>query len=69
MSMIRCEHCDRVFDSDADPDCFVENPGLPGRMGDEVLCEWCREKRAEQDEAKDDAAERCIAMSERAEIF
>lgn len=43
MSMVMCERCDRMIDSDDDPDCFVENPGLPGSMGDQVLCEWCRE--------------------------
>ena len=42
MSMIRCEWCERLIDSDDDPDCFAENP-------EEVLCEWCRDKRyAEQ---------------------
>ncbi len=69
MSMVMCERCDRFIDSDDDPDCFVENPGLPGAMGDEVLCEWCREKREAEQEAQDDAADRCIEMSERAGIF
>jgi len=63
MSMIRCEQCERLIDSDDDPDCFIENPGMPGSMGDEVLCEWCREKRERE---QDDAG---IAFSERAGIF
>lgn len=68
MSMIRCEKCSFNIDSDDDPECFVENPGLPGTMGDEVLCERCREDRLAEQEAEDDAADRCIAMSERAGI-
>jgi hypothetical protein len=60
MSMVMCERCDRMIDSDDDPDCFVENP-------DAVLCEWCREEREAQQENSDDEAG--IAFSERAGIF
>lgn len=38
MSMIRCDDCEGIFDSDADPGCFVETP-----KGDQVFCEPCRE--------------------------
>lgn len=58
--MIRCDQCDSIFDSDEDPDCFVENPGLPGSMGDEVLCKWCREQR----EAEQDAGDARAALAE-----
>lgn len=37
MSMIRCDECDRIFDSDDDPGCFDED-------GDRVICEPCREE-------------------------
>lgn len=60
MSMIRCEQCERLIDSDDDPECFVENPGLPGAMGDEVLCEWCREKRYLENEAMEAAADKAM---------
>lgn len=33
MSMIRCDDCEAIFDSDADPDCFCEP---------KVLCSFCR---------------------------
>ena len=35
MSIITCDECGDVFDSDADPDCFIIN--------DYVVCESCRE--------------------------
>lgn len=40
MSMIRCDRCAQIIDSDDDPECFVENPGC--RYGDRVICEACR---------------------------
>ena len=49
MSMIRCELCSRLIDSDDDPECFVEEfwtGTTPERDG--VLCEPCREKHLEQ---------------------
>ncbi len=36
MSMIRCDECDRVFNSDGDPACFNEDSNY-------VICERCRE--------------------------
>ena len=41
MSMIRCDGCDRVFDSDDDPQCFEDTDGAFGTW--RVLCEQCRE--------------------------
>ena len=38
MSMIRCDYCSDIFDSDEDPDCFVEP---------KVICENCRERLQE----------------------
>lgn len=35
MSMVRCDGCERIIDSDGDPDCFVPQ--------DAVHCQWCRE--------------------------
>jgi len=43
MSMIRCDWCERLIDSDGDPDCFIHD--FEGMLKDEVLCEWCRDKR------------------------
>lgn len=42
MSMIRCERCDVLIDSDDDPDCFVEPDKLDPRS--HVWCEACRDK-------------------------
>lgn len=41
MSMIGCEACGHLIDSDDDPDCFVEVPWL--NLADKVWCEGCRE--------------------------
>jgi hypothetical protein len=60
MSMIRCDRCERLIDSDDDPECFVEKT-------DEVLCEWCRGDIESQQENSDDEAG--TAFSERAGIF
>jgi len=38
MSMIRCEECDHIFNSDDDPECFeYDNVAL-------IVCESCREE-------------------------
>lgn len=42
MSMIRCDLCNRLIDSDDDPDCFVE--GNPSGC----FCERCREQAEEE---------------------
>jgi len=38
MSMVQCDECKESFDSDVDPDCFVD-------VGEKtvVLCVFCRE--------------------------
>lgn len=48
MSMIRCDLCDRLIDSDDDPDCFVE--GNPSGC----FCEPCRDRAAAEIEAEAD---------------
>jgi hypothetical protein len=42
MSMIRCDKCEDLIDSDIDPDCFGEFG-----KGEETLCENCRQNAAE----------------------
>jgi hypothetical protein len=39
MSMVRCDECEILIDSDLDPDCFNEF--------DETHCENCRQNKAE----------------------
>ena len=63
MSMVQCERCDKVFDSDDDPDCFVEKANyaaLAHPVGTvqtqpieyECICEPCRDELADElDEA------------------
>jgi len=51
MSMIRCDGCDRVFDSDYDCDCFVEVGNMRAQTKDVVWCQPCRE-RQEQDQER-----------------
>ena len=54
MSMDRCVKCAGIFDTDADPDCYVEkhnytntahpvNPAIVERVEWECVCEACRE--------------------------
>lgn len=45
MSMCICERCDRMIDSDQDPDCFVEVGNMRRMHSTITLCEWCREDR------------------------
>lgn len=56
MSMIRCDNCQDVFDSDDDPDCFV------GHVG--VLCWSCR---PEEDDDDPDSAE--VQIERRADFI
>lgn len=42
MSLIACQECGRIIDSDDDPDCFVEGNYTAKRLN-MVLCEQCRE--------------------------
>ena len=45
MSMIACDKCGFLIDSDDDPNCFVED-----ELGDDiVLCERCRDGQPECD--------------------
>lgn len=39
MSMICCDECEALIDSDDDPECFGGN--------DDVVCKWCREQIAD----------------------
>ena len=53
VSWIACERCQRVFNSDDDPDCFLfgEDALLSGpekRKWDAVLCERCRDEMDDQ---------------------
>lgn len=53
MSMIECEHCTKMIDSDDDPGCFVEGPdyapfNLRGAVRTMIICEPCRELAYEQ---------------------
>lgn len=53
MSMIQCDDCEKIFDSDEDPDCFVTWPDYfpadrRGAVTDCVVCEPCRERQWEQ---------------------
>jgi len=43
MSMIRCEECDEIFDSDEDPECFVEVGNMRRLHQTKVICEYCRD--------------------------
>jgi hypothetical protein len=55
MSMIRCDRCSRLIDSDDDPECFVQviDHGDDGATKDAVLCEPCREKQLRDEELPD----------------
>jgi hypothetical protein len=48
--MIRCDHCDDIFDSDADPDCFVETGNMRAQTVTKVYCEKCRDEIQEHAE-------------------
>jgi hypothetical protein len=44
MSILRCDNCTRLIDSDQDVDCFVDDPrhSIPPHP-DLILCAVCRE--------------------------
>lgn len=42
MSIVICDHCERMIDSDFDCDCFITNPY--DSRDTTTLCENCREK-------------------------
>ncbi len=54
MSMVICDHCDRLFDSDADPDCFIEPPyATPAsRSVQDIICEPCRERALDRQQER-----------------
>lgn len=60
MSMILCTSCSTLIDCDDDPECFIENPGVPTGFPEEVLCEPCRDRR----EAQEDKADAMCAMAD-----
>jgi hypothetical protein len=54
MSMIFCQGCDCLIDSDDDPECFVPDPRQSLKpYPDLVLCESCRERREMEAEESD----------------
>ena len=69
VSMIRCEQCEWLIDSDDDPECFVYVGNYKRLHAEIVLCEKCRDDREAEQCAQDDAADRCVEMSERAGII
>ena len=48
MSMVICEGCDALTDSDDDPDCFVEVGNMRRLHQTKILCQSCRERREEE---------------------
>lgn len=51
MSMIRCDECSRLVDSDDDPECFLTRD-----RKDWIVCEVCRERlgrELEEDDGED----------------
>lgn len=63
MSIIICESCDRMIDSDDDPDCFVEVGNMRRMHQTAVYCEPCRERMLEQ-QIDDDMGEANAALAE-----
>lgn len=43
MSMSCCDSCNRLVDTDEDPECYYHTEG-------KCLCVWCREERDVQEE-------------------
>lgn len=56
MSMIGCDNCDQMIDSDDDPACFVEAPACAPhdmrKILEQVLCENCREREWERQQER-----------------
>lgn len=52
MSMIRCQNCEHLIDSDDDPSCFCEvmDYGDDGATKTRVLCEPCRDDKIDADD-------------------
>ena len=43
--MAFCVDCDRLIDTDDDPDCFLEIGNMRRLHKTEIVCEPCRERR------------------------
>jgi len=50
MSMDRCHDCDRLIDTDDDPDCYIEVGNMRSQTKTVCVCEHCRELRLDRDE-------------------
>lgn len=50
MSMIACEACGHLIDSDIDVDCFVEIGNMKRLHKEVVWCEPCREEKMTEEE-------------------
>jgi len=48
MSMVICDKCNALVDSDFDTDCFIEHLGT--KFPDTIACERCREDMDEENE-------------------
>ena len=44
MSMVMCEQCETLIDSDDDPDCFVEVLVKRNQHVEEIYCRACRQE-------------------------
>lgn len=51
MSMARCDECDAIFDTDNDPDCFVEVGNMRRLHKTKIICMYCREDAEETSNA------------------
>jgi hypothetical protein len=58
MSMVRCDECEHLIDSDEDCDCF-------GGIPEGILCQWCREANEIDDDP--DSAE--VQIERRADFI
>lgn len=50
MSMVLCADCSSLFDSDDDPECFVETGNMRRLHQTTILCSFCRDARIEREE-------------------
>lgn len=51
MSLMLCRDCGAYIDTDADPEAFYDSPEAK-EPNDYALCEACRERRQEADDAQ-----------------
>lgn len=61
MSMALCKDCGCLIDTDDDPECFVEVGNMRCMNWTEIVCEPCRERRIDENDAQEAAA----ALAER----